>query len=75
MTILDEVVQIQQELRSLQQIVETLQKRLEYLTNRLQKQGDDQQPKRLVDLEGVWAGVDMSFEDIQAVEYKLPEGF
>jgi hypothetical protein len=55
--------------------VETLQKRLEYLTNRLQKQGDDQQPKRLVDLEGVWAGVDMSFEDIQAVEYKLPEGF
>jgi uncharacterized protein YlxW (UPF0749 family) len=75
MTILDEVVQIQQELRSVQQTVETLQKRLEHLTSRLQKRSDDQQPKRLVDLEGIWAGLDLSFEVIQAVEYKLPEGF
>ena len=29
--------------------------------------------RMLTDLRGVWRGIDLSFEEIQAAEYRLPE--
>lgn len=35
--------------------------------------GDSKPHKTLVDLEGTWRNVDVSFEESQAAEYVLPE--
>ena len=31
--------------------------------------------RALVDLKGIWSGIDLSLEDIQASEYRVPENF
>jgi hypothetical protein len=29
--------------------------------------------RKFTDLEGIWAGIDFSYEEIKAAEYKIPE--
>ncbi|MGH7962612.1 MAG: hypothetical protein ACRERD_12430 [Candidatus Binatia bacterium] len=75
-TLLDQVAQLQQDLRLIQSTVEVLQARLDALAAPLQEQAKAEgHPVRFTDLEGLWEGADLSLEAIKAVEYHLPENF
>lgn len=65
-TLLHEAVQIQKEINNLQKSVGILQTRVDKLVTQIQNE-----PASLVDLEGIWAGLDLSFEVIQAAEFQL----
>lgn len=73
-TLLDQVAQLQQDLRLLQSTVEALQAKLDALVIPLQEQVSAQGlPVRFAELEGIWVGMDLSLEAIKATEYQMPE--
>jgi hypothetical protein len=67
-TLLQETVQIQKEIEYLQKSLGLLQTRVDRLVNHLQNK-----PDSLVALEGIWSGLDLNFEAIQAAEFQLVE--
>jgi hypothetical protein len=70
--LLEETAQIQQDLRLLQLTIERLQVRVNDLASTIQK--EERTPFRdFADLEGIWEGLDLSFEQIKAAEYRLPD--
>jgi len=60
-TLLSEVARVQQDIHLIRTTIETLQARVDDLVARLQEENPDQ-PLKLTDLEGMWAGTDFSFE-------------
>jgi hypothetical protein len=71
---LDDVLQIQQDLRSIQVMVEALQLRLNYLLSQLQEPVESENGYlRFSDLEGLWAEESFSLEEIRTAEYKVSE--
>jgi hypothetical protein len=72
-TLLTETAQIQQDLRLLQLTVERLQVRVNELAATIQKQEQTPPPRTFAELRGIWKGLDLSLEDIQAAEYRLPD--
>lgn len=73
-TLLDQVAQLQQDLRLVQNTVEVLQAKLDALVAPLQEQvSAEGRPVRFAELEGRWEGMDLSFEAIKAAEYRMPE--
>jgi hypothetical protein len=72
--LLRETQQIRKDLQRVQAAVAALQARLDNLVAQLEPESEAARtPKRFADLEGIWAGVDLSLEEIQAVEYRLPK--
>ncbi len=51
--------------------IRSLINQLEVLDAQLRQ--DKQPPKRFTDLQGIWAGADFSYEEINAAEYKMDE--
>lgn len=73
-TLLDQVAQLQQELRFVRSTVEALQVKLDALIAPLQEQVSAQgRPVRFAELEGIWEGMDLSLDAIKAAEYRMPE--
>lgn len=73
-TSLDQAAQLQQDLRLAQSTVAALQAKLDALVAPLQEQVSAQgRPVRFAELEGIWEGLDLSLEAIQASEYRMPE--
>jgi cell division septum initiation protein DivIVA len=72
--LLNELNQIQQDLRTVQAVVETLQARVNELMARAQEgaKAEDRLTK-FTDLKGIWKGANLSYEEIKAAEYKVPE--
>jgi hypothetical protein len=66
--VLHEAVEIQKEIKNLQKRLDILQTRVDRLVTQIQDE-----PASLVNLEGIWAGLDLSFEVIQAAEFQLIE--
>lgn len=74
LSILDRVAQLQQQCRLMQQTIATLQTEMEELTTSLRDQARGEgKPLVFADLEGLWQGTDLSLEEINAAEYRLPE--
>ena len=72
--LLNELNQIQQDLRTVQAVVETLQARVNELMARAQEQTKTEgRPTKFTDLEGIWEGANFSYEEIKAAEYQVPE--
>ena len=72
--LLNQLDQIQQDLRVVQMAVESLQARLNELRSRVQEEAKAEgHPTKFTDLKGIWKGANFSYEDIQAAEYKAPE--
>ena len=72
-TLLDQVAQLQQDLRLVQSTVEALQAKLDALVAPLQEQvSAEGRPAWFIDLEGLWAGADFSLEAIKTAEYRVP---
>ena len=67
------LLEIQNDLRILRLALEALESRVNQLLSRQQETVADDRPKKFTDLEGIWAGVDFSYEEIKAAEYKVPE--
>ena len=73
-TLLDQVAQLQQDLRLVQSTVGALQAKLDALVAPLQEQVSAQgRPALFAELEGIWEGMDLSLEAIKAAEYRMPE--
>ncbi len=73
-TLWNEMAQMQQDLRIIQLAAEALQEKLGNLMNRFQEQTKPEEyPKKFTDLKGILGGVDISYEEIKAAEYKVPE--
>jgi hypothetical protein len=71
-TLLNDVAQVQQELRLVRLTLETLQTRVNVLAAQLQEQAKlENRPVKFTDLEGLWAGDDFSLEMIQTAEYRV----
>jgi len=74
LTLLDQVVRLQQEFRLMLRTVEILQTRMDELATSLQKQARIEGcPRSFIDLEGIWEDADLSLEEIKAIEYRRPE--
>jgi hypothetical protein len=71
-TLLNELNQVLLDLRTVQMTVDALQTRVEELMSRVQEQAEDR-PKKFADLKGIWKGANLSYEEIKAAEYKVPE--
>jgi len=72
--LLNELDQIQQDLRIVQMAVEALQARVNELMSRVQEQTKTEvHQAKFTDLKGIWEGANFSYEEIQAAEYKIPE--
>jgi hypothetical protein len=65
-----EIIQLQQDLQGLTQMVTQLQQRLNTLWNHLQPTDLTDHRPPLAQLRGIWPGLDLSLEEIQAVEYQ-----
>jgi len=73
-TLLNELDQIQQDLRIVQMAVESLQARVNELVSRVQKGAKaESHLTKFTDLEGIWEGANFSYEEIKAAEYQVPE--
>lgn len=73
-SLLDRVAQMQHQCRIMQQTIETLQTQVTDLVTSLREQAKTEgRLSSFADLEGVWEGVDLSLEEINATEYRLPE--
>lgn len=68
------VVELDQELRILELAIQALRAKVDYLLAQTRGIETDGYPRKFTDLKGMWRGIDLSFEDIQAAEYKVPEG-
>ncbi len=72
--LLNQLDQIQQDLRVVQMAVESLQARVNELRLRVQEGAKaESRPTKFTDLKGIWKGANFSYEDIRAAEYKVPE--
>jgi cell division septum initiation protein DivIVA len=71
--LLDELDQIQQDLRIVQMAVEALQARVNELMSRVQERAKAEGRPKFTDLEGIWEGANFSYEEIKAAEYQVPE--
>lgn len=72
--IIKDVNQIKQELQTIRTMVEALRTRLNALTDRLQEQAESENPvTSFKDLEGVWSGVNLSYEAIKSAEFQILE--
>ena len=72
--LLNQLDQIQQDLRVVQMAVESLQARVNELEFRIQEGTKAEgRPTKFTDLEGIWEGANFSYEEIKAAEYKVPE--
>lgn len=72
-TLLDQVVQLQQDLHLMRMTVDALQARVDELVAPLQERAKAEgRPVRFTDLEGLWAGADLSLEAIKTAEYRAP---
>jgi len=72
--LLNELNQIQQDLRIVQMAVESLQARVNELRSRVQEGiKAEGRPTKFTDLEGIWEGANFSYEEIKAAEYQVPE--
>ncbi len=65
--------EIQNDARFLHLALEALQAKISLLLSRQQEAVTETRPMCLTDLKGIWAGVNFSYEDIKAAEYKIPE--
>lgn len=65
--------EVDQELRILELAMQGLRARVDCLLAQTEKIEPDGRPRRFTDLKGIWRGIDLSFEDIQAAEYRVPE--
>ncbi|MEA3340984.1 MAG: hypothetical protein U9R15_13550 [Chloroflexota bacterium] len=70
--LVDELNQVLLDLRTLQMTVEALQEKMKGLMSRVQEQAKAS-PKKFADLKGILGGVNLSYEEIKAAEYKVPE--
>jgi len=71
--LLNELDQIQQDLRIVQMAVEALQARVNELRSRVQEWAKAEGRPKFTDLEGIWEGANFSYEEIKAAEYQVPE--
>ena len=72
--LVDELNQVLLDLRTVQMTVEMLQKKVKELMSRVQEQAKaEEHPKKFTDLKGILGGVNLSYEEIKAAEYKVPE--
>ena len=70
----NEMTQLQQDIRLTQLAVEALQVKANELMGRFYEQTKlEDRPKKFADLEGIWEGANLSYEEIQAAEYKVPQ--
>ena len=67
------LIEVQNDLRLLRLALDTLQAKMDLLLSRQQEAVTETRPMCLTDLEGIWEGVNFSYEDIKAAEYKIPE--
>lgn len=67
------LIEIQNDLRILRLALDALQTKMDRLLSRQQEDVADTRPMRLTDLKGIWGGVNFSYEEIKAAEYKIPE--
>ena len=73
-TLWNEVTKIEQDLRLIQLAVEALQERLNKLKSHFHEQAKSKdRPTKFTDLKGILGGVNISYEEIKAAEYKVPE--
>ena len=68
------LIELDQELRILELAIQALRAKVDYLLAQTRKIETDGRLQKFTDLKGIWRGIDLSFEDIQAAEYKVPEG-
>lgn len=72
--LLNELDQIQQDLRIVQMAVEALQTRVNELMSHVQERAKTEgHLTKFTDLEGIWEGANFSYEEIKAAEYQVPE--
>lgn len=72
--LLNQLDQVQQDLRIVQMAVEALQARVNELMSRVQEGTKAEgRPTKFTDLEGLWEGANFSYEEIKAAEYQVPE--
>jgi len=72
--LLNELDQIQQDLRVVQMAVEALQARVNELMSHVQERAKTEvHLTKFTDLEGIWEGANFSYEEIKAAEYQVPE--
>ena len=72
--LLNELNQIQQDLRIVQMAIEALQTRMNELRSHVQEGAKAEgRSTKFTDLKGIWKGANFSYEEIQAAEYKVPE--
>lgn len=72
--LVDELNQVLLDLHTVQIAVETLQARVKKLMSRVQEQTKTKAPaRRFTDLKGILGGVNISYEEIKAAEYQVPE--
>jgi len=67
------LIELDQELRILELAIQALRAKVDYLLAQTRKIETDGHLQKFTDLKGIWRGIDLSFEDIQAAEYKVPE--
>ena len=67
------LIEIQNDARILHLALEALQTKISLLLSRQQEAVAETRPMCLTDLKGIWGGVNFSYEDIKAAEYKIPE--
>ncbi|OGO41002.1 MAG: hypothetical protein A2Z04_00760 [Chloroflexi bacterium RBG_16_57_9] len=67
------LTELDREVRILELAIQTLRAKVDYLQAQMKKSEVNGRPQKFEDVKGIWHGVDLSFEDIQAAEYKVPE--
>jgi hypothetical protein len=72
MITLQQIEQLQRDLRLVRTTVDRLQAQVDGLMMHIQKQHQDR-PQSFADLEGIWKGVDWSLDDLKTAEYQVPE--
>lgn len=65
--------EVQNDARILHLALEALQTKINLLLSRQQEVVTETRPMCLTDLEGIWGGVNFSYKDIKAAEYKIPD--
>ncbi len=67
------LAELDREVRSLELAVYALRAKVDHLLAQAQEIEGNGRPQKFEDLKGIWRGMDLSFEDIQAAEYRVPE--
>jgi hypothetical protein len=67
------LAEIDQELRVIEMAVQALRVKVDQLRAGEQKALEQGRPTKFTDLEGLWAGVSFTEEDLEEAEYKVPD--